>query len=125
MAITNNGTKVSLKAELLPSGYTLPTVTTISDFQYQRTLELNVLKATVESATPATTLTNIIGNATIGITKQITDILALDYLGTATVTAYAELYDVDSNIQASTSSDFYNNTAVSYVCKVRLFVKAV
>lgn len=125
MAIVNNGTKVSLTPATLPTGYTLPTVTEITDYQYVRTLTLNVLKATVENATKTTTLTNILGDATIGITKQISDILDADYLATATVTAYAELYDISSNITTSPTSDFYNNTAVSYVCSVRLYVKAV
>jgi len=124
MAITNNGTKVSLAASILPTGYTLPTVTEFTDYEYTRTLTLSVLKSTVESATKTTTLTNILGNASIGITKQITDILAADYLATATVSAFAELYDITSNIPSNPSSDFYNNTAVSYVCSVRLYVKA-
>ena len=124
MAIVNNGTKVSLDSTKLPSGYTKPTVTEISDYDYVSPLTLNVLKSTVENATPATTLTNIIDNATIGITKQITDILALDFLGTATVTAYADLVNIDNNINPTNSTDFYDDTAVSYVCVVNLYVKA-
>jgi len=124
MAIVNNGTKVSLDSTKLPSGYTKPTVTEISDYDYVSPLTLNVLKSTVENATPATTLTNIIDNATIGITKQITDILALDFLGTATVTAYTDLVNIDNNINPTNSTDFYDDTAVSYVCVVNLYVKA-
>ena len=125
MAITNNGTRVSLPPAKIPTGYTLPTVTAVTDFEYSRTLTLSVLKATVENATKTTTLTNILGNASIGITKQITDILAADYLATATVTAYAELTDIDSNIVCNPTSDFYNATAVSYICTVKLYVKSV
>ena len=124
MAITNNGCKVSLQDTQLPSGYSLPSVTEISDYDYISDLTLNVLKATVENATDATTLTNIIGNATIGIDKQIDDILVADYLATATVTAYADLTHINSNIAAVNTTDFYDNTAVSYVCTVRLYVKA-
>lgn len=125
MAIVNNGTKVSLADSKLPTGYTLPTVTEITDFHYEYNLTLTVLKSTVENATDATTLTNIIGDATIGLTKQITDILALDFLGTATVTAYAELTDISHNITPNNTTDFYDNTVVSYVCTVVLRVKAV
>ena len=82
MAIVNNGTKNSLADTHIPSGYTRPTVTTFTDQEYTRNLELTVLKATVENATASTTMTNIINDATIGITKQIDDILASDFTTT-------------------------------------------
>jgi|TARA_R100000501_G_C2619610_1_gene112933 hypothetical protein len=80
MAITNNGVVNSLPASQIPSGYTRPTVTTFTDWQYKRTLTLTVLKATVENATRATTMTNIIENGTIGLEKQIVDIVAEDFI---------------------------------------------
>lgn len=124
MAITNNGTVNSLPDSQIPTGYTRPTVTTISDYDYVSDLSLTVLKSTVENATKATTMTNIITDAAIGITKQITDILAADYLATATVTAYADLTGIDHNISPVSTSDFYNATAVSFTCTVKLYVKA-
>jgi N-acetyl-gamma-glutamylphosphate reductase len=125
MAIVNNGTVNSLSAELLPSGYTRPTVTEISDYDYVSELTLSVLKSTADDATKATTMTNIIGVATVGITAQIDAILAADYLASATVTAYTDWYKVSSNIEVNTTSDFFNDTAVSYTCYCRLYVKAV
>lgn len=126
MAITNNGTVNGLVAAALPSGYTLPTVTTFTDYQYSRTLSLSVLKSTVENATATTTMANIIANATVGITKQITDILALDYLATATVTAYAEITHLTLNLaEVHGNADYLKNTAASYVCTVQLYVKAL
>jgi hypothetical protein len=124
MAITNNGTVNGLQTAWLPSGYTRPTVTKVTDYQYTYPLTLNVLKATVENATKATTMANIIANATIGITKQITDILAADYLASATVTAHAEWTGIKSNIESDATTDLLNATAVSYVCTVILYVKA-
>lgn len=124
MAITNNGTEVTIPTALRPSGYTAPSTTTFTDWEYKREITLNVAKATVENATKATTLTNIVDNATVGIDKQIDDILAADYLASATVTAYTEFYKVESNISPSVDTDFYNDTAVSYVCYCRLYVKA-
>jgi hypothetical protein len=123
MAITNNGTTVNLPLNQVPSDYTYPTVTTFTDHEYSRTLTLNVLKSTVENADEATTLGAIITNASIGITKQVDDILAADYLATATVTAYADWVGLAHNIAPNDSSDFLNNTAVSYVCTVNLYVK--
>ncbi len=125
MAIVNNGTVNSLPESKIPDGYTRPTVTEIADYHYLRDITLTVLKSTVENATHATTMTNIIDDATIGITKQVTDILALDFLGTATVTAYAELTDISNNITPTASTDFYDDIAVSYDCVVKLYVKAV
>ena len=124
MAIVNNGTVNSLPESQIPEGYTRPTVTLVTDFDYESTLTLTVLKATVENATDATTMTNIIDDAVIGITKQIDDILAADFLGTATVTAHAELTEISNNIIPVKTSDFYNDTAVSFTCTVKLFVKA-
>lgn len=125
MAITNNGTKNSLVADHLPSGYTRPTVTTFTDYEYVRDLTLSVLKATVENATPATTMANIIANGTVGITKQIDDILAADFLSSATVTAYADWIKISHNLATiSGTGDYLDNIAMSYVCTVKLYVKA-
>ena len=126
MAITNNGTKNSLPAAKLPTGYTVPTVTTFTDWEYSRILSLSVLKATVENATPATTMTNIFDDAAIGLDKQIVDIVAADFLATATVTTYAELTDLTTNIVDVSSGDgtWMDDTAVSYVARVILYIKA-
>lgn len=124
MAITNNGTQNRLNTSRLPSGYTAPTVTTFSDWEYKSTLSLTVLKATVENATASTTMTNIISNATVGITKQIDDILAADYIASQTVTAYADMETLGTNFDDKGSTDDYlKATASSYTCNVKLYVK--
>jgi len=124
MAITNNGTVNALDSALLPSGYTRPTVTTFTDWDYVSELVLEVDKVTVDNATKATTLANIIADGTVGITAQITAILAADYLGTATVTAWTNFYKISTNIEPNVTSDFYNADLVTYTCSVRLYVKA-
>lgn len=125
MAITNNGTKNSLGAGKIPTGYTRPTITTFTDWEYKRTLTLSVLKSTVENATNSTTMTNIFNNATIGLDKQIIDIIAADYLATATVTTYADLTSLTTNIsnESSGNGTWLDDTAVSYVATVDLYVK--
>lgn len=127
MAITNLGTLNKISEEQIPSGYTLPILEAFQDFQYTRKLTLSVLKSTVETATPSTTLTAIFNNATVGINKQITDILALDYLATATVSAYAILYNLTTNINQKTITDntYLTNTPVTYECEVVLYVKSL
>ena len=125
MAIVNNGTKNSLPSGSIPSGYTRPTVTTFTDFQYSRALTLSVLKSTVEAAAGSDTMAAIIANATIGITKQIDDILAADYLATATVVAFADLVSITNNFSGVTGTDAYlTNVAASYEVTVNLYVKA-
>lgn len=126
MAITNNGTQNSLPSAKLPTGYTVPTVTTFTDWEYKRTLSLSVLKATVENATVATTMTNIFDDATIGLDKQVIDIIAADFLASATVTTYADLVALTTNIVDVSSGDgtWMADTAVSYVATVVLYVKA-
>jgi|TARA_R100000750_G_C2278470_1_gene70258 hypothetical protein len=126
MAITNNGAANSLPASQLPSGYTRPTVTTFADWEYKRTLSLSVLKATVENATRSTTMTNIRENATVGINKQIVDIIAADFLASATVTTYGDWTGLSNNfVDVTGTGTALADTAASYTCTVILYVKAV
>lgn len=126
MAITNNGTVNNLHADQLPSGYTRPTVTIFEDFEYVRTLSLTILKSTVENATPSTTMTNIIENATIGIEKQVLDIVAATFISTQTVTTYSSLDALSTN-QSQNSGDetWLDDIAQSYTATVKLFIKSV
>jgi len=126
MAHVHNGTIVQLPASRVPDDYTLPSTSEITDWEYDSgERELSVLKATVEDSDKATTLGNIIDNGTIGIDKQVEDLIAAEFDVTNTVTSYAVLSMIKSNIEASDSTDFYNDTAVSYVCTVRFYVKSV
>ena len=126
MAIVNNGTVNSIAVRQLPSGYTRPTVTLIADYHYKRTITLTVLKSTVENATASTTMTNIITNGTIGVTKQVDDILAADYLASATVTAYADMRTLTTTLAPTSGSDVWlDDTSVSYSAVVDIYVKAV
>lgn len=124
MAITNNGVKNSLSEGQLPAGYSRPAVTTFADHKYQRQLQLSVLKATVHNADPAVTMANIINNGTIGLKKQLDDILAADYLGTATVTAWADLVALGNNYQSMLAgTPAMTDAAASYIATVNLYVK--
>lgn len=125
MAITNNGTENKLPEAEIPTGYTRPVITTFSVIgEYQRELTLTVLKATVQNATPSTTMTNIFDDATIGLDKQISDIVAATYLATATINTFAQLVAMTDNIVVE-GADFLTAEATSYVCTVRLFVQKV
>lgn|SRR3989338_2419682 len=125
MALDYKGTVVLLGANLIPSGYTVPSVETFTDAEYNSELILSVLKSTVEDANPAVTLVNIINDGTIGIEKQVSDILEGDMDVTSnTVEAYVELISITNNVQANLNGDFYGNVPVSYSCKVRVRAKA-
>lgn len=127
MAIDNKGTANQVPSRQIPVGYTRPTVVKVLGAGiYKSVLVLFVLKATVENADPAITMANIINNATIGITKQIDDILAADYLATSTVTAYAALKSITTNLEGTGGADdIFLANATSYRCEVELFVKSV
>ena len=126
MALTNNGTVNNIPAVQLPSGYTRPTgITTFTDFQWTYRVDLSILKATVEDATPSTTLTNIIDNGTIGVTKQITDIVAADFLTAPTTTYYTDLVALKTNESdvSGASEVWLDNIATSYVATVQVYLK--
>lgn len=125
MALTHNGTVVQLPTSRVPSDYTLPTVSTFTDWEYESSVRtLTVLKSTVEDSDRATTLSNIINNATIGLDKQIEDLISAEADVTNTVTSYAVLTGIDSNVAASGSNDFYTDTAMSYSCTVKFYWKS-
>ena len=124
MAITNNGTKNLLPSSQIPDGYIRPSVIVVPDAVYTATYTLNVTKSVVASAVKSTTMTNIIDEGAEGITKQIDDILANDYVATNTVEAYSEMVSLKTNIHpANNATDFLNDTVISYIAEVKLYVK--
>lgn len=125
MAIVNNGTKLKIASGQVPVGFTPPSVTDFADAEYKRELILDVAKATVQNADKSVTLTNILTDATIGINKQITDIITADLIGTNDVQVFSELVHLSHNVQPTAYSDFLGNAAVVYRCKVIVYVKTV
>ena len=124
MAITNNGTVNNLHDDQLPSGYTRPTVTTFTDWQWQQRIILSVLKATVQNAAEETTMTNIITNGTIGITQQVDDILANDYVASNTVTSFTNFIKLTSNeVPVGGDTPSLTTAGTSYLCTVDIYVK--
>jgi len=127
MAITNNGTNNLIPAGKLPSGHTRETATTFQDFEYTRTMNLSVLKATVDEATSTATMAAIIANGTIGVTKQITDICTTDFVNSEDVVIFADLTDLTTTIADMTpsgSETWLKDTAVSYTATVTFYVKS-
>lgn len=124
MAINNEGTENNIPTRQIPVGYVKPTITRVLGVEYPRELVLDVDKATVENASAAVTMANILDNAAIGINKQIDDILAADFIAANDVDAYATLYEMETNYgDLDSTGDYLKNVAPKYVCKVRLFIK--
>lgn len=126
MALTHNGTVTTqLPSSRVPSDYTHATISTFTDHEYESTERtLTVLKSTVENSDRSTTLLNIIDNVTIGVDKQVEDLITAEFDVTNTVTSYAVITGIDSNQAASGSNDFYTDTAMSYSCTVKFYVKS-
>ena len=130
MAVVSKGTKISLAPSVkIPDGFTPPNYDDFSDYRYQMVeMVLDIPKATVENADPATTLLNIIQDGTVGIEKQVSDILTTDYDGVNnpnTIDFWVHLTRLISNQEPSDkTSDFYANAAVVYQATVRVYIKA-
>ena len=125
MALTLNGVKNSLPDSQLPSGYTRPTVTTFSDWTWKYVTTLSVAKATVENATASTTMTNIIDNGTVGLDKQVDDLIENDFDTTNTVTAWVDWTALTTNQtpETGTGSSWLDTTAEAYQCTVSIYIK--
>jgi hypothetical protein len=124
MAVVYNGTRNELPARQLPDDYERPVVAAVV-YEYTRTLNLSVAKATVDEADAATTMENILADAAIGLNKQIQDILAAEFLGSANVTAYGELVRLENNYQSmDKDSPALTTTAAAYLATVKIYVRA-
>lgn len=119
MSIVSQGTKITLTPSTkTPDGFTAPTVDDFPDYGYTAIRrKIFVPKATVENADQAVTLTNIIQDPTVGIEKQITDMLTTDW-GAAnpnTIDFWVHLIGLTTNVAPpDKTSDFYGNDPVNY-----------
>ena len=124
MAITLNGTQNALPADRLPSGYTAPVVTTIPDFMWRYDVQIPlVFSTTATTSNPVTTMTAIVS----GTNTAVQAILTADYLSTATVTAFAVINDITTNLAlpTTTSTTYLTNVTPSYLVNTTIFVKAI
>lgn len=121
MAITNLGTRVSVQKVKLPDNFTVVPVVGFTDEKYKTVkLRLTVVKSTVENATHATTMTNLLA----AITSQIDVLLAEDYVATNTVEAFSNLIDISNNlVNPDGDGDWMSNVVPFYICNVDLFIK--
>jgi len=124
MAITLNGTQNALPSDRLPSGYTAPTVTTVPDFHYRYDVVVPLVFSTTATVTASATMTAIV----TATNTAVSAILAADYLSTATVTAYAVINDITTNLALPTPTSttyLLSGTTPSYLVNTTIFVKAL
>jgi hypothetical protein len=122
MAFVVNPMKISVHASKRPDAITDTGGSNLTSSQptYQN-LQLSVLRATVQNASKALTFDAIRTNATIGISKQILDKLALEIDASAlTVTYNIDWKDVNNN--RTFSGDFYGTAVEVYICTVDVYV---
>ena len=124
MALTNNGTRVSLSGRDLPSGYSRSSITTFSDHEYKmEDLELSIDKSDVEAAAASDALDDIIDDATVGIDKQVEDIVTGEFdTSTYDVTIWIDFTGITSN-QSAGEAAFYTNATPAYTCTVDVYIK--
>jgi len=122
MAIVVNGTVNNLPISQLPSGYTPPTVTRILDFHYRYDVMIPLnWSTTINSTSPITNMTSIV----TGVNSAVTTLLGLDFLATATVTAYAVINGLDLNINTADPTHLTNANPPAFEVQVTIFVKSV
>jgi len=124
MAITLNGTQNALPSDRLPSGYTAPVVTSVPDFQYRYDVVVPLVFSTTATATASGTMTAIV----TATNTAVSTILGADFLSTATVTAYAVINDITTNLALPTPTSttyLLSGTTPSYLVNTTIFVKAL
>jgi hypothetical protein len=121
MALVANATKLSLNSTKVPSGATDPGGTNLSGSQpTYSNLVLTVAKATVEDATASTTFDNIRTDVTIGIEKQVADLLANDMDDTVNTINYnIDWKNIEGNMEFP--REFYTNVAAQYICTIDVY----
>ena len=118
MALTGNGTRViqnALTQANEVSGYTAPTVTTFTDWEWKKKQTLLVVNSTVDNATPATGMAALVSSLDTTLDAQV----ANDYDSAKTGTYFHELSDFSLDKQG----DALGTGNVSYSCEVSTYVK--
>ncbi len=118
MALVNNGLKVSITSNQLPSGYTKPSVTEFTDQEYERDYVATIAKSAVEDANEVTAFTALVA----AINTAIAALITADYdTSGLTVTIWSEFTILATNFTLGNS--LYKNTAVNYIATCKVYIK--
>lgn len=122
MAVVYTGTQNLIPDSQIPTGYTRPVVATNTK-EYTFNLSLLVLKVTVDVSTASDTMTAIFENATIGLDKQILDLITADFDNTQTVVGFGQCTQLTTNLRGITGTDdWLTDAVVNYIATVEVFV---
>lgn len=120
MSLVFNGIKVSMNGNNVPNGALVSNYTPIEGEFISVPYNFAIDKASVEAAVPSDTWNTLIAFLDTGIQSKLSN----DFDDTKTVTAYAELFGVQSNLKGdANTSDMYKNVVPSYICSVVMYVK--
>ena len=126
MALTLNGTQNGLSVDRLPSGYTPPTVTAVSDFNYINSKVITIAVSGTATTTAAASMTAIV----TATNSAVSTLLSADFtVASKTVTAYAVITDISTNLVPSVNSTtmayLLSATTPSYLVSVNIYAKVV
>lgn len=118
MALTFNGVKVSVAATVLPNGYSKPSVTEFTDYEYDRTEILTIAKSTVENADDDTTVNNI----RAALDAAIQAIITADYDTVGlTVTSWADWTILQVNFNRGGVK--FTDGVINFLCTCKIYIK--
>jgi hypothetical protein len=121
MAIVNRGIRVNVDSDLLPVGYTKPTVTTFADYEYvKKNVLLTIDKASVDDAVAATTMTALVAAL---VTAMAADVDVDFDIVANTVTIYGTLEEITTNFNLA--GVLYTTGSVNYIGRVTIYIKTV
>ena len=122
MAITNNGTRVSLPSRYLPTGYTAPVITAVSgDELYVNRTDLTILKSAVENANAVTAFTALVAAVNVASAALV----SVAFTTTETTTFYTDFIALDGNQDPETEESAYTSEAEAFTCTVVIYVQVV
>lgn len=126
MAFTNEGTVFSISSRLVPNDFENPAINKFQDYEDTRIFQLEVDRDTVADPDPATTMENILSNATIGVNKQISDIMQEEENYTDNdVSVWGAVEKLETNIPLDKTSALLTNASVVFLLTVRTYYKNV
>jgi len=119
----NNGTTSLIGSPNEPDGFVETPVTTFTDAEYFRDVQLDILKSTVEDNDNSVTLQNILDD----LTSSVTSLVSPDFdASSLTVTCYTSLLQLAHNGHSTDPNDAWmNDSAELYQCLLRINIKTL
>ena len=126
MPLTLNGTQNGLSADRLPSGYTPPVVSAVTDFNYVNSRVVTLAFSGTAASTASASMSAIV----TATNTAISTLLSADFtIASKTVTAYAVITEISTNLvprdNSVTMTYLLSGTTPSYLVSVNIYAKVV